>query len=341
MGIQEISKEHSEQIYSTIINPLKNRVSFYNKKFNIAATEWTLSNSTLAQWSDNILNPTKKERGIKLPGKRDYLKNSEQTLNLIEVMKEGHDLLLDIRKQLTGQTISTKFFVSYEGKTYEIDERDAQIEYTLSRFGADTISNPVSLAYNLTVEVLQDLIKEAKAKEITTEDIWSQIYSLKVPYLEQKKAEWAAKGVKREYPNVFFDSKDAEIYELFNQQKNIQKEQGILNLETYTSLRKGMGGGGGYASPFYKKGDVGSVQVKYFNIKKNQVNTSVNFARFSLLRDQMRNLENILNDSDLGSVANNLIKFFTETNKKYVTEKIDIAFNEAAEKAILQCLGFK
>jgi hypothetical protein len=30
-----------------------------------------------------------------------------------------------------------------------------------------------------------------------------------------------------------------------------------------------MGGGGGYASPFYKKGDVGSAQVKYFNIKKN------------------------------------------------------------------------
>jgi hypothetical protein len=55
----------------------------------------------------------------------------------------------------------------------------------------------------------------------------------------------------------------------------------------------------------------------------------------------MRNLENILNDNDLGSVANNLIKFFTETKKKYVIEKVDIAFNEAAEKAILQCLGFK
>jgi hypothetical protein len=46
------------------------------------------------------------------------------------------------------------------------------MEYVLSRFGADTISNPVSLAYNLTVEALQELIKESKAKEITSEDIW-------------------------------------------------------------------------------------------------------------------------------------------------------------------------
>lgn len=256
-------------------------------------------------------------------------------------MKEGHNLLLDIRKQLTGQDINTKFFVSYEGKTYEIDERDVQIGYTLSRFGADTISNPVSLAYNLTSEALQELIKEAKAKEITNEDIWSQIYSLKRPYLDQKKAYWASKGIKREYPNIFFDSKDAEIYELFNQQRNLQRETKILDLEYYTDLRKSMGGGGGYASPFYKKGDVGSVQVKYFNIKKNQTSSSVNFARFSLLRDQLRNLENILNQSDIGSVANNLIKFFTETNKKYVTEKIDIAFNEAAEKAILSLFGFR
>jgi hypothetical protein len=68
----------------------------------------------------------------------------------------------------------------------------------------------------MTKELLQKLILENKAKKISDKNtIWSIIASLKRPYLDDKKAEWAAKGIHREYPNIFFDSKDAEIYELY------------------------------------------------------------------------------------------------------------------------------
>jgi hypothetical protein len=92
------------------------------------------------------------------------------------------------------------------------------MDYVLSRFGADTVSNPVTLAYVMTRDILQQLIKDGKATKISDKvNVWNVISSLKRPYLDDKKAMWAARGVKKEYPNIFFDSKDAEIYELYSQ----------------------------------------------------------------------------------------------------------------------------
>jgi hypothetical protein len=72
-----------------------------------------------------------------------------------------------------------------------------------------------------------------------------------------------------------------------------------LTVDRYASLRSSLGGGGGYASAFYKIGDVGSTQVKFFNLKKGASKATVNFARFSLLRDRFRQLYEILGDNDV------------------------------------------
>ena len=124
-------------------------------------------------------------------------------------------MLLDFRYVLTGQKIQTNFIIEVNGKTYLTNESALinSLNFTLSCFGAGTISNPFSLAYVLDRNVeatLQTLLEQNEAEIISETDIWRRIYELKRLYLNKK-----SQITKQQYPNIFYDSKDAEIYTLY------------------------------------------------------------------------------------------------------------------------------
>ena len=327
-GISDVSSVDAHDLFLNIIEPLRIAVHSYRDEFNVAVNDYMMSNNLLRQMRDT-LSPSQRARTDTVEINKKKLNNGKKaTKNLIATMEKGHSLLLRMRESLTGQQISTKFMIAHGGKVYLIDEANVPTKLVLSQFGGGTVSNPFSLAYQIDVELMKNREFLEKAEEISTTDIWQQIYNLKRPYLDEK-----SKITGKKYPNIFYDSKDAEIYELYAQQKKTD-----LTLSDYSSLRASMGGGGGYASPFYKIGDVGSIQVKYFNLKKGTRNSTVNFARFSLLRDRFRELEEILSKNDIQEIGQSLMEFFTEKETN-ISQTVTQDVNNLAKKEFAQLFG--
>lgn len=324
-GISEIVNFQEEALYENYIIPWRTQVGDYIKTFDKAFEDYAQANSMLRKMK-NVLNPGNNASDELIIPKKKYENNKKATKNLINVMNLGHSLLLQIRKELTGQNINTKFIISVDGKTYQIDESKLTPDLVLSQFGAGTVSNPFSLAYQINIDMIERLKQNNELEEIGETNLWQLIRSLKRPYLDEK-----TKITGRIYKNIFFDSKDAEIYTLYSKIDNIE----LLTLSEYSSLRASMGGGGGYASPFYKSGDVGDTQVKYFKIKKNTAVATVNFARFSLLRDRMRQLYNILNQATPQEIGIGLKSFYTEKESN-ISSELNKEFNRIAEQAIEQ-----
>lgn len=324
-GISEAINFQEEALYQNYIIPWRIQVGDYIKTFDKAFEDYAQANSMLRKMK-NVLNPGDTASDELIIPKKKYENNKKATKNLINVMNLGHSLLLQIRKELTGQSINTKFIISVNGKTYQIDESKLTPDLVLSQFGAGTVSNPFSLAYQLNIDMIEKLKQNNELEEIGETNLWQLIRSLKRPYLDEK-----TKVTGRIYKNIFFDSKDAEIYTLYSRADNIE----TLTLSEYANLRASMGGGGGYASPFYKSGDVYDTQVKYFNIKRNTSVATVNFVRFSLLRDRMKQLYQILNQSTAQEIGLGLKSFYTEKEKN-ISTAINKEFNAAAQEAINQ-----
>ena len=331
IGIEDVTQWQSSSLYNEIILPLKNEVQNYTAEFNSAVQEYMSANSMLTKMK-NSLNPSQKNKGDKITIPSKKINNNKGATNRLKAtMLRGHDLLLKVRSVLTGQEIDTKFIISVGGRTYQISEKQIDPKLVLSKIDGGTVSNPFSLAYEIDLQMLKEAGLLTEENEITKTDVWQTIWSLKPEYLEQKKRDWAAKGIKREYPNIFFDSKDAEIYELYQQQTNAPP----LDLAIYKNLRSSMGGGGGYASAFYKIGDIGSTQVKFFNLKEGVKSATVNFARFSLIRDRLRQLSNIFSSKSPQEMKNQLISFFTE-EEEHISAAVSQEFNKEAKNAIEQ-----
>ena len=326
-GIDDVAMAHGEDIYTTIINPLRIQVSEYRASFEQDFVAYTQANSLMRKMK-NVLNPSKSQRNQEIVlDKNKYQNRKKATQQLIHTMDRGHSLLLEIRESLTGQKIKTKFYVKTGGKVYIINESNLDPNKVLSVFGGGTVSNPFSVAYEIDKDLLEAKKALKDAEEISTTDIWQTIWNLKRPYLDKKSEETG-----REYKNVFFDSKDAEIYELLSRQK-----ESLLDLDTYSSYRASMGGGGGYRTAFYKAGDVGDTQVKFFNLD-SQKKSVVNYGRLSLLRDRFRDLENILLQDDIQKIGYGLIKFFTEDESR-ISDDITTAFNQEAKEMIASIFG--
>lgn len=310
-GSLELSESTAQDFYEQVITPLKSKVLSYCIEFDMASNSYLKNNSVLSKMAKTIVNPNQGDRGKEIEGITNQALNNRKrsTQQMIATMRKGHSLLLDIRKAFTGTNINTKFVVHVEGKTYMIDERYLEPQMMLSAFGGGTISNPFSLSYKIDKELLQSKEFLENAEEITDSEVWNKIFSLKPDYLRTYKTPITG----RIYKNYYFDSKDAEIYEHFLQNK---ESVASLNTSRYAALRKELGGGGGYASPFYKIGDIGSTQVKFFNFKEGQKSVTVNFARFSLLRDRFRELYDILNQDSLWAIGQGMKKFFTEEEER-------------------------
>lgn len=328
IGTNDAADWHSSEFYRQTILPLSIEVNSYTHEFNEAVNDYMRENSVLRKMKNSLNTNSRDSSKIGLT-RGKYQNNKKATQQLISTMLKGHSLLKQVREILTGQSINTKFIIQVDEKFYQVKESQIDPNLILSKFGGDTVSNPFSLAYQIDLQMLKDCKILQEENEISNIDILQTIYSLKRPYLDEK-----SKTTHREYPNIFFDSKDAEIYELYAQQTGNIPE---LDLSEYTMLRKELGGGGGYATPFYKLGDIGSIQVKYFNLSKGQKNTTVNFARFSLLRDRLRQLNEILLLSNPLDMKQELISFFTEKEENIsIKTQISREFNKAAQEAINQ-----
>lgn len=327
------------------ISSIHNQVIAYRQQFETTFKKFTTEDTMLYKIKTASLDPSNKDRSDKsiIITQQELNKRMSTMREVINTMEQGYNLLHSIRYQLTGQTIETEMSVVIPGRgTYRIPASVLKdkgfLTNTLSTFGGGTISNPFSLAYNLDIKAMQNdmLFLEQYCKEsdnIEQLDIYQLMKnSLKPAYLAQKSLETG-----RKYPNIYFDGKDMEIINLSIQ--TLRRGGSFdLDLEKYTHYRKTMGGGGGYRTSFYKMGDVGAIQDKFFKLKsKERTSATVSYTRFSLLRDKFAKLDRILSSKYYSDVVKGLVNFFTE-NEKNVSDEISREFNEAAKNMIVNNL---
>lgn len=334
-GMREVSSIAGNQLYQQLIPQLRTEVSAYRVEFEQKFEAWARGNSVLKKMRDS-LNPGARSSDTILISPQKIQNNKKVTKELISTMSKGHDLLLNIRKRLSGQEINTKVIISYNGSLYQVSEKTLKekglLKYVLSDFGGGAVSNPFSVAYQLNLQALKDLNIFNEENDITRLDVYQTIMKLKIPYLREKTLKTGR------YYQPYFDSKDAGIVELYQQQ--VEKFGSMaLSFNNYKNYRTSMGGGGGYRTPFYKMGDIGATQVKFFSFKRNAQIVNINFGRFSLLRDRFRDLERILNQNSESQIIQGLTKFFTDNTENL--KDIDIIsqeFNKIAQELIFQNL---
>ena len=341
MAQQEMTLELARQLYDqavlkkikipgiaqaaeNIFNTCKKELTNYQINFNNAKENYEYNHQTILEKMKNV-QIKGKHKILTLTDKEINI-NDKTTVELIDVMNKGHNLILRIRKSLTGQEIETKFIIltknnSGSDEYYEVGEeilkKKLKLNYLLTTYGGNTPENPFSLAY----EINRDIVKN---RELLTS-------------LQPKSSFISLMDLKREYlkevyerdildNEIWFDSKDAEIYQLFE----LQKER--PDLETYKNMRAAMGGSGGYAAPFHKSGDVGLIQIKFFDLRQASKSKAV-FIRFSMLNKKIGKLKDMFDLKHLKKMEKQLIKFFTD-KKDNISNEITQKVNEEAQKNI-------
>lgn len=339
LGIQEISQIDANDLFTNFIFPYQQKINAYIILFNQSVEDFGRINRILKKMKQSLnVQKELRSKNIVLSEIR-YTNHKKATEKMKTVMAMGHSLLLEIREQITQQQINTKFMIDIEGKVYLVDESKIKdLSLVLSSFGAGTISNPFSLAYQLDASIenfLKTLVQQNEAEIISDDDIWKTIWIRKIDYLQQK----SIKNKKKYIP--FYNSKDAEIYMLYKgNPPGGGEDLATLTVDRYAQLRASLGGGGGYASPFYKVGDIGLTQVKYFKIHYDEQETAVNYTRFSLLRDKFKQLSSIFNQNNIENIGQDLLEFFTEKEKN-ISEKITQKVNEEAKQNIRKYFGLQ
>ena len=319
-GIQQLGRVSANNL-SIFLQALSSDLTIYLSRFDMAYNAF-ISANRMKRMIRSIQHGDQTKASA-IP-RIKYQNNNKNTRQFIDIMMEGHQLLSYIRTQLTGQIIETKFMVNTGNGVYLVNSSVISDAYklVLSTYGA-TANSPFSLAYQLDIDMLQQLSEVTNQIErIDTNNIYQSIMNIKTPYLKQKTTQTG-----RRYKPVF-NSKDAEIYDLMSQ-SGVQAEW--LTLQRYTELRASMGGGGGYATSSVKLGDVGLQQDKYFG----QNNNTVNFARQSLIRNNLSKLlTNIqMYASNPEMMKQQLLLQFTE-KEHLITNEISKHTNQMAQQYI-------
>lgn len=262
------------------------------------------------------------------------IKNIDSVHKFMNLMYQGHALLSDIREELTGQHITTKFIISFEEHLYVVDEKDIAPNLILTSFGAGTEANPVSLAYEINRDLLE-AIKEYKTMDL--EDMSTQ---MAIEVTKQAKWEWLTEKKFPTMPHAmikqWWDNKDSEVYEWV-----IQSKKDYVSSSEYDTQRKSAGGGPGKINtPFFKMGDVGTTQVKYFNLDKDSKQSAA-FIRFNILNKKLKKLNQIFinNCNNPEKLKNALKNFFTfnDTSKnvpKAIQDEVNKEANRLAREGI-------
>lgn len=260
--------------------------------------------------------------------------------NLIRTLEKGNIILEYLRQLVTGQTISTEFTIKGRKGIFRVPKSEVNYQLVLSTYGASG-NNLVSLAYDVNItstikKMREDISKEKRAfsgVEISGDDIYTQIWNAKDEYL-RKKSEDSNKTYYK-----YFDSKDAEIFDLALQTRMQEGEKfnvsDFISDAKYSLWRQQMGGSGGIKTTAYQSGDIGLIQDKMVTASTHQVN----FARqtqilryFTTLKKALSGITNGNFDSE--KIKNALLELFTVSNKSVITEKITQEVNEAAQDCI-------
>lgn len=264
--------------------------------------------------------------------------NYEQLVkNYIQILDKGRNILSFVRQKITGQVITTNISVTAdEQSTYYLSQDQVPYKLVLSTYGAGG-NNFVSLAYKVDInqvlenEKLQVLasLEDSKSKDlISSKDIYWKVYNNKTDYLKYLEAK-----NHRKYTRQWWDSKDAEIFDLYKQ-LYLNKEADIylktLTAKRYMNYRKSMGGGGGYHSTASQTGDVGLSQDK--TVKKGS--STVNVMRQTMIRGHFQSLLNAANIG-AGALKRTIRELFSEKQSR-VNSEVTKMTNKEARKMIQQ-----
>lgn len=306
-------------------------INQYQQQFEKAFRKFQLDNNSMDLRS---LNPAKTERSEKLILDFNTLNKSEHNQEMIKILEKGGELLLSFRHILTNQDINTYIYVQTKEGIRQYNKKDLidnkVLQPIFSSYGAQTVSNPFSLAYEINLDALENI--EALNKIDSKDNYYNAIIGtngIKRDYLNK-----LSQKTNRTYEEVFFDSKDMEIFEYYKKQENMQ----TLELSIYENLRSMVGGQGGYRSRFYQAGDIGEEQVKLYNFIDGSKQVSAVFYRFSLLRDRLNQLKKILNMKNSATVIKHLTNFFTEkiSDDDSMMLTINKEFSEKAKEELLK-----
>ena len=259
----------------TISKNLIPRIQHFRQKFNHAYNDFVAE--TEIDVLKQAIEPDFKH-GIKVKLSNQQIKTKSADL-LAATMLEGLQLLNEIRSILTGTTIQTHFY--YKGDHGIIPIKISDLKPVLSLYAASgTLSNPINLAFQINGEII-DLSGELVEEKENNYDLQHYLTILdraKDLYVNDLNS----KNSNRIYEK-YWDNKDAEILELL-----IQRKAKTLAWTHYKKYRQSMGSAGKQTT-LLQMGDIGNIQVKYFGQKQKQVNV----MRFSMLRNQLFELENI------------------------------------------------
>lgn len=254
-----------------------------------------------------------------------------------KVLLRGQYILELIRELLTAQSLETIFYIK-DPKSNNIKKADkTQIspQIVFSMYGASG-KNFVSLAYHLPNTILKtyNQIEEDSNNLDYQDKIYKKIMDLKPDYLDiiaQRRQR------NREDYTERFDSKDAEIMEMYLQNKDSMLLDS-LDVGRYDLLRESVGGGGGQRSTMLQSGDIGLTQVKMFGS-----NRDVNFLRQTLVRDSFVEINRALKDlTNIKNLEETFLKIFTNTYKNTSNNIGDIVsetVDAESQKAIVELLN--
>lgn len=301
-GIQPLSELVGRDLL-TIINEAYYYLQNYNKNLAIVLQDY----KNFVERNNFIGKRTERVTGkeILFVTAKGLTNKSVKTKRVIQMLELGHEIILKIRFLFSGQTIKTEAILRVDGKFYKLGEEilnDSKITTrVLSNYGASQ-NNPFSLAYSINFKELKNYLEKENIEALPN-DVWKKMLELKPSYLETYHPD-----LEKPY-RVFYDSKDAEIYKLLEMNS---EAVGVLDVDKYALLRSKVGGRGGYASPFYKMGDIGNIQIKFFNFSKGK-DIAVNYARMQLIQKQCLKLEKNLNpNQSLEKIKQGLINFYSE-----------------------------
>lgn len=306
--------------WMTFFTNLTTQVTVFLNEYNIAWQGFNKSfNIESAAARQKNIDPKK---GYSLGSRKGAIKYATA---FIKVLEKGELLLHTLRTILTQQSINTTFTIVGKDGVYTTDKKNIPYRLVLSSYGSSG-NNYVSLAYKTNVnQVIKDLkndINNQSFDEISHTNLYSKIWEQKLKYLKQLSIE------KNKTYKPYFDSKDAEIYDLYSQTKS---DPLSLTLDHYRSLRKSMGGGGGKKTTSLQAGDVGLTQDKLVST----TNQTVNFARQTLIFNHFLKLQNALQQlhSNPVQLKDTLLELFT-ADSSVSQEGIIKGYNGSAKYAI-------
>lgn len=281
------------------------------------------------QWK-SVGELKEKNLTMQLSAQSKMARSSILETNALATLEQGYKLLNRIRTLFTGQQIKTNITMQYEGKMYVIDAAHLPLTTVFSTYGGNVYS-PISLAYAISGDIKEiGVILASKGKEISSASpsLYNTIFNLKPKYLKEKALEKYHTTHWQKYYKLVFNSKDAEIYDLYSQVERNKR----LTLNKYRDLRKSLGSAS--TTSWLQEGDVGLIQDKYFGSKSNIVNyakiTTIKSA-FEKLRDALSPKRGAMNITNIQSKLNEI---FIGSHKKNIDRDLDRITEQTRNEAV-------